>query len=86
VELSTEQTNKASAVSFTNNLTKNLTKNIGFKLIGSSIRCLNSNVLVTLYLVLAATDTRYFQSLLDNVHRFMMVSLNSTTLKQFHRT
>ena len=76
VELSTEQANEASAVSPTDN--------IGFKLIESSIRRLDDNVLVTPYLVLGATDSRHFQNLSDNIYRFMMVSLNPSTLKQFH--
>ena len=76
VALSTELANEASAVSPTDN--------IGFKLIESSIRRLDNNVLVTPYLVLGATDSRHFQGLSDNIYRFMMVSLNPTTLKQFH--
>ncbi|MFT5838809.1 MAG: carboxypeptidase PM20D1 [Flavobacteriales bacterium] len=74
--LSIDQANEASAVSPTDN--------IGFKLIESSIRRLDDNVLVTPYLVLGATDSRHFQNLSDNIYRFMMVSLNPTTLKQFH--
>lgn len=76
VVLTTELANEASAVS--------PTENIGFKLIESSIRRLDDNVLVTPYLVLGATDSRHFQHLSDNIYRFMMVSLNSETLKQFH--
>jgi carboxypeptidase PM20D1 len=76
VVLSAELANEASAVSPTDN--------IGFKLIESSIRRLNDNVLVTPYLVLGATDSRHFQALSDNIYRFMMVSLNPDTLKQFH--
>lgn len=76
VALSTELANEASAVSPTDN--------IGFKLIESSIRRLDDNVLVTPYLVLGATDSRHFQSLSKNIYRFMMVSLNPETLKQFH--
>jgi carboxypeptidase PM20D1 len=76
VILSIEQANEASAVSPIDN--------IGFKLIESSIRRLDNNVLVTPYLVLGATDSRHFQSLSDNIYRFMMVSLNPNTLKQFH--
>ncbi|GAC16988.1 M20 family peptidase [Paraglaciecola arctica] len=76
VTLSTELANEASAVSPTDN--------IGFKLIESSIRRLDDNVLVTPYLVVAATDSRHFQNLSDNIYRFMMVSLNPETLKQFH--
>lgn len=76
VALSTEQANEASSVSPTDS--------IGFKLIESSIRRLDDNVLVTPYLVLGATDSRHFQALSDNIYRFMMVSLNPDTLKQFH--
>jgi carboxypeptidase PM20D1 len=76
VVLSIELANEASAVSPTDN--------IGFKLIESSIRRLDDNVLVTPYLVLGATDSRHFQGLSENIYRFMMVSLNSDTLKQFH--
>jgi len=76
VTLSTEWANEASAVSPTDN--------IGFKLIESSIRRLDDNVLVTPYLVLGATDSRHFQALSANIYRFMMVSLNPETLKQFH--
>jgi carboxypeptidase PM20D1 len=76
VILSSDQANEASAVSPTDN--------IGFKLIESSIRRLDDNILVSPYLVLGATDSRHFQGLSDNIYRFMMVSLNPTTLKQFH--
>ncbi|MFT4807416.1 MAG: carboxypeptidase PM20D1 [Paraglaciecola sp.] len=76
VILSSDQANEASAVSPTDN--------IGFKLIESSIRRLDDNILVSPYLVLGATDSRHFQNLSDNIYRFMMVSLNPTTLKQFH--
>tara|TARA_R110002167_G_scaffold124006_1_gene303211 strand:+ start:508 stop:1983 length:1476 start_codon:yes stop_codon:yes gene_type:complete len=76
VALSTELANEASAVSPTDN--------IGFKLIESSIRRLDDNVLVTPYLVIGATDSRHFQSLSENIYRFMMVSLNPDSLKQFH--
>ncbi|MFT6952891.1 MAG: carboxypeptidase PM20D1 [Paraglaciecola sp.] len=76
VVLSAELANEASAVSPTDN--------IGFKLIESSIRRLDDNVLVTPYLVLGATDSRHFQHLSDNIYRFMMVKLNPNSLKQFH--
>jgi len=76
VVLSTELANEASAVSPTDN--------IGFKLIESSIRRLDDSVLVTPYLVVGATDSRHFQHLSENIYRFMMVSLNPETLKQFH--
>jgi carboxypeptidase PM20D1 len=76
VEIEAELANEASAVSTTDSL--------GFKLIESTIRRLNPDILVSPYLVLGATDSRHFQGLSDNIYRFMMVSLNPTTLKQFH--
>lgn len=76
VQIEAQLANEASAVSSTESL--------GFKLIESTIRRLGDNILVAPYLVLGATDSRHFQGLSDNIYRFMMVSLNSTTLKQFH--
>lgn len=76
VQLESQMANEASAVSSTESL--------GFKLIESTIRRLDSNILVSPYLVQGATDSRHFQGLSDNIYRFMMVSLNPTTLKQFH--
>ena len=76
VQIESELANEASAVSPTNSL--------GFSLIESTIRRLDDQVLVSPYLVLGATDSRHFQALSDNIYRFMMVSLNPTTLKQFH--
>jgi carboxypeptidase PM20D1 len=56
----------------------------GFKLIESTIRGLDQSVLVTPYLVQGATDSRHFYGLSDNVYRFMMVRLNSTSMHRFH--
>ena len=76
VQIEAHLANEASAISPTNAL--------GFKLIESTIRRLDDKVLVSPYLVLGATDSRHFQALSNNIYRFMMVSLNPTTLKQFH--
>jgi carboxypeptidase PM20D1 len=76
VALSTELTSEASQVS--------PTEHLGFKLIESTIRRLDENILVSPYLVMAATDSRHFQALSDNIYRFMMVKLNPETLKHFH--
>jgi carboxypeptidase PM20D1 len=76
VELTVELATEASKVSPTDN--------IGFKLIESTIRRLDDNILVSPYLVLGATDARHFQHLSDNIYRFMMVKLTPETLKQFH--
>ncbi|NCP66041.1 MAG: M20/M25/M40 family metallo-hydrolase [Paraglaciecola sp.] len=76
VEISAELANEASAVSSTTSL--------GFQLIESTIRRLDEGILVAPYLVMAATDSRHFQGLSDNIYRFMLVTLNPQTLKQFH--
>ncbi|MGS2721038.1 M20 family peptidase [Paraglaciecola aestuariivivens] len=76
VEMSVELANEASGVS--------PTEHLGFKLIEQTIRRLDQNILVTPYLVTGATDARHFQGLSDNIYRFMMVSLNPTSLNQFH--
>jgi carboxypeptidase PM20D1 len=76
VQIEAQLANEASTLSSTESL--------GFKLIESTIRRLDENILVSPYLVLGATDSRHFQGLSDNIYRFMMVSLNPTTLKQFH--
>ncbi|WP_340678810.1 M20 family peptidase [Paraglaciecola sp.] len=76
VQIESQLANEASVISPTNAL--------GFKLIESTIRRLDDSVLVSPYLVLGATDSRHFQALSNNIYRFMMVSLNPTTLKQFH--
>ena len=76
VQIESQMANEASLVSPTDSF--------GYSLIESSIRRLDDQVLVSPYLVLGATDSRHFQALSDNIYRFMMVSLNPTTLKQFH--
>ncbi|WP_340679530.1 M20/M25/M40 family metallo-hydrolase [Paraglaciecola sp.] len=60
------------------------TDTFGFKLIESSIRRLNDNILVSPYLVQGSTASRHFQQLTDNIYRFIMVNVDSKSLKQFH--
>lgn len=76
LKIEAELANEASGISPTDS--------VGFQLIESSIRRLDDNILVSPYLVLGATDSRYFQELSDNIYRFMMVRLNPQSLKQFH--
>lgn len=76
VEISAELANEASAVSPAGSY--------GFKLIESTIRRIDQNILVAPYLMIGATDARHFHGLSENIYRFMMVTLNSETLKQFH--
>ncbi|MGJ8680458.1 M20 family peptidase [Paraglaciecola sp.] len=76
VEITAELANEASAVSPADSY--------GFNLIESTIRRIDDNILVAPYLMIGATDARHFHGLSDNIYRFMMVTLNSETLKQFH--
>lgn len=76
VELESFMGNEASVISPTDSY--------GFKLIEQTIRRLDSEVLVTPYLVQGATDSRHFVELSDNVYRFMMVRLDPVSMKRFH--
>ncbi|MDN4503895.1 M20 family peptidase [Alteromonadaceae bacterium BrNp21-10] len=60
------------------------TDSFGYRLIEQSIRRLDDSILVAPYLVLGGTDSKHFYPLSDNVYRFMMVRLNSDSLKRFH--
>lgn len=76
VQVSIELASNASSVSPVNTL--------GYRLIESTIRRIDDNILVAPYLVLGATDSRHFEKLSPNIYRFMMASFDSSTLKQFH--
>jgi carboxypeptidase PM20D1 len=76
VEITAELANEASAVSPADSY--------GFNLIESTIRRIDEKILVAPYLMIGATDARHFHGLSENIYRFMMVTLNSETLKQFH--
>ncbi|WP_158972656.1 M20 family peptidase [Paraglaciecola sp. L3A3] len=76
VEITAELANEASSISPANSY--------GFNLIESTIRRIDDTVLVAPFLMIGATDARHFDDLSNNIYRFMMVRLNSETLKQFH--
>ncbi|MCF2947241.1 M20 family peptidase [Paraglaciecola aquimarina] len=76
VTITAELANEASTVSPADSY--------GFNLIESTIRRIDQNILVAPYLMIGATDARHFHELSDNIYRFMMVTFNSDTLKQFH--
>ncbi|MCV2885869.1 M20 family peptidase [Aestuariibacter sp. AA17] len=68
--------NEPSAVSTTDSM--------GYRLIEQTIRRLDNNILVAPYLVQGGTDAKHFTQLSDSIYRFMMVTLNPVTMKQFH--
>lgn len=60
------------------------TEKYGFKLIESTIRRIDSNILVSPYLVLGATDSRHYQKLSDSIYHFVMITLDSSSYRQIH--
>jgi carboxypeptidase PM20D1 len=62
------------------------TATLGFRLIHRSIKRCFPDVVVSPYLVLGATDSRFFSLVSKNVYRFMPVRLNDEDLKRPHGT
>jgi carboxypeptidase PM20D1 len=62
------------------------TATLGFRLIHRSIKRCFPDVLVAPYLVLGATDSRFFSQVSPNVYRFMPVRMNDEDLKRPHGT
>lgn len=55
-----------------------------FKQLSSAIRAVNKDVLVSPYLVLGATDGRYYYNITNNVFRFSPIPLQQDDLKRIH--
>ncbi len=55
-----------------------------FQQLSSAIRAVNPGVLVSPYLVLGATDGRYYYSISENVFRFSPIPLQKDDLKRIH--
>jgi carboxypeptidase PM20D1 len=62
------------------------TATLGFRLIHRTIKRCFPDVLVAPYLVLGATDSRFFSKVSRNVYRFMPVRMNDEDLKRPHGT
>jgi carboxypeptidase PM20D1 len=60
------------------------TNTIGFNAINKSIRETFPGTLVSPYLVLGATDSRYFAELTENIYRFAPFSVTSEDLNRIH--
>ena len=76
VKIESFMANEASSVSST--------ESSSFKLLERTIRQLDDSILVAPYLVQGGTDAKHFDGLSDNIYRFMMVHLDSKSVKQFH--
>jgi carboxypeptidase PM20D1 len=62
------------------------TASIGFRLIHKTIKKCFPEVIVAPYLVLGATDARYFRNVTKNAYRFMPVRMTEEDLKRPHGT
>jgi carboxypeptidase PM20D1 len=60
------------------------TETLGYKLIESTIRRIDDNILVSPYLVQGATDSRHYQTMTDSIYRFVMVTLDAKSYRQIH--
>lgn len=56
----------------------------GYELIAQTIRGMDENILVAPYMVRGGTDAKYFYSLSPNVYRFMMLRINTDTMRYIH--
>ena len=55
-----------------------------YKLLADTIVQTDDNALVAPYMVQAATDSKYYPPVSDNVYRFLMLRLNKENFKQMH--
>ena len=58
----------------------------GFALINKTLRQLHPDVIVAPGLMVAATDSRYFDAVADNIYKFSPVRAKPEDLKRFHGT
>ncbi len=56
----------------------------GYEIIASTIRGMDEDILVAPYMVRGGTDAKYFYDLSSHVYRFLMVRVNSETMKYIH--
>jgi carboxypeptidase PM20D1 len=56
----------------------------GYSLIAGTIRGMDDNILVAPYMVRGGTDAKFFYPLSSNVYRFLMIKVDSKTMKYIH--
>ncbi len=60
------------------------TTSYGYKVIEKTIRAVKPDAVVTPSLVIAATDSRYYYPIADDVYRYLPVRMNSADLSRIH--
>jgi len=60
------------------------TESFGFRVIQRTIQEIYPDVVVAPALVIAATDSRYYKDVADNVYRFQPIQMDRKDLKKFH--
>lgn len=59
-------------------------KGIGFQTIVKTIKTIDPNIAIAPYLVLGATDSRYFKAVTENIYRFVPMYLTEEDLQRMH--
>ena len=62
------------------------TATVGFRSLHRTIKACFPNAIVAPYLVVGATDARYYKNVSQNLYRFMPVRMNDEDLKRPHGT
>lgn len=60
------------------------TTSFGYKIINKSISEIYPETLVSPYLVIAATDSRHFNNISENIYRFSTIKINNDNIKSMH--
>ncbi len=60
------------------------TTSFGYNVIQRTVREVFSDAVVAPFLVLAATDSRYYSEVADNTYRFLPIQLTNQDLKRIH--
>ncbi|MFB0945371.1 MAG: carboxypeptidase PM20D1 [Spirosomataceae bacterium] len=60
------------------------TDSFGFKTLQRTIAETNPDVLFTPYLVIGATDSRFFENVSNNIYRFFPIKITPENIKSFH--
>lgn len=60
------------------------TNSFGYKTLHKTISEIYPETIVTPYLVVAATDSRHFEDISDNIYRFTTIKINKDNIKTFH--
>lgn len=59
-------------------------KGLGFQTIIKTVKTIDSNIAIAPYLVLGATDSRYFKAITENIYRFLPIYLVEEDMHRMH--